>query len=499
MSSLTIICLLISLVSGDNDDNMDKLKLQELKTSLLEMERTMALKDMNKDSAIFLGNTKAGRSTLINYIMGNDLEARKKSKYEPILIVKKNTNSRGPTIGEGTISNTKVPEAWQSTKLPNLAIWDTPPLEDNRGPIRDITNAFSIFTLVKSVKSLKIILVIDIRDITEDNTQQFLSLLHSIENLFGKDFADFFPSTSVIFTKVSKTINNSPLHHEFVRYHLQNHFVLDTTLGWSEISKNFIHYLKNHENRIALFRKMMKIGDIKAEDIDVGIFQTINNSTSIEKNRLQKARPSIPAASELSLQKSQEISELEEGITDIARILSLKVNTTEEIVNNSKNLTQLRINEGELQKMRSTFGANLKIKNDLLKKIKSLIESYDHIAETIDKNRLLNHTELIEFIEKKLYINISKQIEFSIDAIAFSMKIKTNTLISIVTAKLEGTTSPTTPNSKATVEDEDICFQLIKQFINNMNKDNDTFKDKLINLLFSIITPIEFALVCGSK
>ncbi|XP_043467995.1 uncharacterized protein LOC122502146 [Leptopilina heterotoma] len=495
MISITIICILISLASGKN---IDRMSLMDLTNSLLQMEETMRKLDISEDSAIFLGNTKAGRSTLINYIIGNTLKAEKKSRFDPVVIVKADEKSKGPIIGDGPTSVTTTPTKWYSRNLPNLALWDTPGFEDNRGSIQDITNAFSIFTLVKSVKSLKIILVIDIKDITEDNTQQFLSLLTSIENLFGNNFTHFFPSTTVIFTKVARNIGGNPIDYEYVNYHLESHFLSDTNLRWSEIAKNFTHYLIKNTKRVALFRKMMKTGYVTKDEVDVGIFEAINSSTKTEANLLQTVRPSISPSSMISLYQSQEELVLEEGITEIASILSLKANKTEETLNYLENRRELEKITKELQPIEMALEETLTIKNDLRKKMNSLINSYDNIKAGIDHTKLLKNAQLIKSTEDKLYVNISKHLEFSIDAIAFSMKLKMRTLNSIATMKLDGKNDTSNATIIVTPEERNICLEILTEFTKVIDEDNDSFLYKIKTFFFSFYYGIKLTINCGN-
>lgn len=132
------------------------------------MQELMSLGDNNssvsqgQDIVIFLGNTKAGKSTLINYLIGNKLTAVREN--HKTIIQKTDANAAGPIIGSGSVSETSIPEEWHSDLIKG-EIWDCPGFgdnrslkdEDNEAIAKDIINAFYIKKLLDRARSVKFI------------------------------------------------------------------------------------------------------------------------------------------------------------------------------------------------------------------------------------------------------------------------------------------------------------------------------------------------------
>ncbi|XP_043468776.1 uncharacterized protein LOC122502679 [Leptopilina heterotoma] len=436
MIRIAIIFMLSSLTNCDNHKDY-KLDLSTVYNSLLEVNLYMSRQIMENDSAIFFGNTKSGRSTLINYIMGNELIGVRQSIYNPIEIIARN-ESIGPKIGRGSLTETSIPSSWTSKLLPNLTLWDTPPFDDNRGAVRDITNSFYLYNLVRKVKSLKIILVVDINDITQDNTQQFMSLITSVETLFGNGFKNYFNSTTVIFTKVpTTTYDDQPIDNEYINYHLQNHLLLDTGLKWSEVLKRFIEFIIHNKDRVALFKKLNHPDNV-TKDIDDNIFPAIRNSESINSSSLQNVRPRISAASMLELFKTKQTLQTRLIVEGTEKLLLKKLKNTMDVLDklNNKidknNITAIKTNLTEdLIKLTES----LTYENNITKKVDSFI-AIDSDLNVTEKENLKRNVELIQKVADLLNVTISKALEFTVDSYLLTLSLKYQAAISLVDVKL---------------------------------------------------------------
>ncbi|XP_043478157.1 uncharacterized protein LOC122508709 [Leptopilina heterotoma] len=286
----------------------------------------------NEDVSICIGATRAGKSTLINYLIDNKLKSVRHSRFTPISIEKVDNQSVGPEIGRGAASKTTIPTKWVSNVHSNIIIWDAPGFDDNRGTVQDITNAFYLYQLVQNVKSLKIILAIDINDILHDNIKPFISVLKAVENLLGEKMRDFFSSITVILT---------------------NQFLSSTDMELSYISKEFVQHLIKHNQQIGFFKRPEIVGNI-THTVDVNIFQSFNNSLSIPKNNFQQLRPSISETSTLCLfgirEKLYSKSGFEELHNGIDILIDKKVMDAENLkYNNVKN--ELKLVHEDLSKI----------------------------------------------------------------------------------------------------------------------------------------------------
>ncbi|XP_043467994.1 uncharacterized protein LOC122502144 [Leptopilina heterotoma] len=307
MIRLTIICLVIALSNGAHV-KLNNTDLEELRISVSESKEYLKNLSVNEDSAVFFGNDKAGKSTLINYLIGTQLKGVKEL-YNRTRIVKANSNSSGPEINAKSTLNIRKPTKWISKKLPNLTLWETTPcIIKDLDKVKFITNEIYIHQLVKSVKSLKIILVVDFTDIKDsDDINLFTTLIDYVANIFGNRFEEYFPAVSVIFTKVPEYVQETRVNYETIKVTLESYLELNKAQN-SEVSINFIRYLLDNEDRIALFKRLNDEGNVTSK-INVNIFPTINNSRSIKENCLQEIRLSN-AASNVALFDSSTIKEI---------------------------------------------------------------------------------------------------------------------------------------------------------------------------------------------
>ncbi|XP_043478193.1 uncharacterized protein LOC122508738 [Leptopilina heterotoma] len=177
MIRLAIIFFLLFIIESESFQfNLEE--LNKLRQLFNDSDRRMeeATRGQRKNAAIVIGNGRGGKSTLINYIMGNELEANRPHTFENIKITKANNNIKGPEIGAGSLSTTTIPTKWSSTRpeLQNLDIWDTAGFADNRGVMQDFNNSFHLYHLTRKVENLKLILVISFNEIINDNVEQII-------------------------------------------------------------------------------------------------------------------------------------------------------------------------------------------------------------------------------------------------------------------------------------------------------------------------------------
>ncbi|XP_043483460.1 uncharacterized protein LOC122511950 [Leptopilina heterotoma] len=294
MTRIGIFFLLISWTYCEYCYLSDR-ELTELETAFFESENYSTRIGSNEDAIICLGATRSGKSTLINYLMGNELKGIQNSKYAEHKIVQANNESIGPEIGQGPTSKTTIPTKWTSNKLLGYSIFDAPGFDDNRGPVQDITNSFYLYLLMRNVKSLKFVLVIDFGDIERDTTIPFLKLLHNFENFFGDKFAMFFSSISVIFTKVPSEIDETEVDIEMIKHLLNKTAVAIKNVSSTKVN-NFLEYIIKNSRDIALFRKA-ESKRIDSFDNDFNIFPAIINTISVNRSVLQNIAPSVSTKS----------------------------------------------------------------------------------------------------------------------------------------------------------------------------------------------------------
>ncbi|WP_375331710.1 hypothetical protein [Candidatus Tisiphia endosymbiont of Temnostethus pusillus] len=239
---------------------------------------TAGIADVDKtiegENTLVIGNTRGGKSTIINYLLSNPLKVAKldpnaKGKDGKVLKIFAVDPTAGPEIGATGGSMTTVPKKWyNSDGAYKKTIWDCPGFGDNRGPAVDISNAYLLSKLLSNAKNIKIVLVSDIKDITNDNPAGFVGLIKQVNYLFG-DLDKIKDCSILLVTKV------------------KNYDVHDITVDIKKIAKNvqdpeldkaFIQHLANNE-KITIFTKAKKEGLLDSKDAEM-IAKDINQINS---------------------------------------------------------------------------------------------------------------------------------------------------------------------------------------------------------------------------
>ena len=126
--------------------------LKELKVRKQQIEQEESDGDV---TVLVCGDTGAGKSTTINYLLGRELLAKERENSYQLVIECKNPVSE---IGHQNISTTSVPKKY---KLDKLSYWDCPGFEDTAGESIDIINAYAISRIQHKSKKLKILALIE--------------------------------------------------------------------------------------------------------------------------------------------------------------------------------------------------------------------------------------------------------------------------------------------------------------------------------------------------
>ncbi|XP_043470071.1 uncharacterized protein LOC122503559 [Leptopilina heterotoma] len=403
----TIIFLLISWVQGENLE-LNDVKLIELVKSFNEAENYMTREASGEDAAIVLGMVHTGKSSLINYLIGNKLRGVKYSQYGEFKIIKDDNRSKGPEIGFGLTPETTIPTKWISDKLPGLSIFDFPGYSDFRESLQEITNSFYLYHLAKKVKSLKFILVINFLDIDRDTVNPLLKSLQYSEKLFGNKFEMFFPSISVIFSKVPRQQYNIAVDMEMIK-HLLNEKV-DVTTGEYNNIKNFLNYIIKNNDRIGLFRKSVNNKTITS-DIDFNIFAAIRNSRSVQRNDLQYVLPSISDRSMVCLLKIQHNLEMEIRIIAQSLYEIFKKMRTEwtELVKNRDDEAIPKI-QTNLNYIEDLLRNSITKETTIYENSKTIEKIDIKLKKKIDKSNLLTKVEMFTLFSDILKLNDNEKL-----------------------------------------------------------------------------------------
>ncbi|XP_043480342.1 uncharacterized protein LOC122510021 [Leptopilina heterotoma] len=403
MIRIAIICLLISMTRSRKCEFSIE-EVNELKQAFVDAGKQMEIESRGgrKNAAIVIGTAMSGKSTLINYLIGNQMEGyRGSSRYDRIIIRKFDVNSTGPEISSGLLPVTNIPSKWNSkrTELQNLTIWNTPGFQDIRGPLQDLKNSFYLYRLTRRMKSVKFILVVNFYDIESDINENFISLLNNLEKFFNGKFKNFFSSISVIFSKAPYNFREFPIRYEYINNKLNNLLSQSRTeFNLSNDSKDFIQHVVNHNKQVAFFRNAEVIGKVNSS-IDENIIQAIRNTRSINKKSLQDVSFSFSAGAEVCLRDTEDLlfqnSDIKKLNVRIKKFFIEKSNYLLKIGNRDIN----KLNEYKiyLSKMGENISPALNKNSDIQVKIQSLKGIDYSLQKLIMEQNYANKIKLIKF------------------------------------------------------------------------------------------------------
>lgn len=185
-------------INGSNTSTQGKINLLDRTLELIqEGDRQISLEEGG--CILVCGDTGSGKSTLINYLIGEDLIAIKPSNSKKLYIDTVSTIPKAK-IGHQANSETFIPQKIKDEQS-GQTYWDCPGFDDSRGPEIDIANAFYIKKLFSS-NSLKAVIVVDEPSINgAKRGKVFKDLVSRLSELFV-DKEDLVKCVSIVFTKV---------------------------------------------------------------------------------------------------------------------------------------------------------------------------------------------------------------------------------------------------------------------------------------------------------
>lgn len=152
-----------------------------------------------KDIVVFLGNTRSGKSTLINYLSDKELKV---TEYDDI-VLSNPLDREAMAIGVGGDSETFLPQRIQHK---NLLFYDLPGFGDTRGTAKNLINACFIKNIIENAKTARLVFVAGYDEITAKGGEFFKELLVITEKLIPNEKIEDF--SSLVITKTKPEIDN---------------------------------------------------------------------------------------------------------------------------------------------------------------------------------------------------------------------------------------------------------------------------------------------------
>lgn len=168
------LCLL-TVAFGMEPDEIDHGTVKGILLNHLEKHPALLDASKDKDIVVFLGNTGAGKSTLINYLSGKQLKVDKHR-----IVLEDPNDPSAMAIGSGPNSATFLPALIQTD---NLLLCDLPGFKDTRGTAQNLISACFIKRIIENASSVKFVFVAGIDQITSDRGSSFKDLFSKAKQL----------------------------------------------------------------------------------------------------------------------------------------------------------------------------------------------------------------------------------------------------------------------------------------------------------------------------
>ncbi|XP_049822085.1 uncharacterized protein LOC126265268 isoform X2 [Aethina tumida] len=187
-----------------NGSNTPSSLVDEVLTLLGEGDRLIEGQPRHNQVIMFLGNTGSGKSSLAQFIAGDNSKLISKSVDELDFIIE----DYGNKIGSGTTSKTLFPEI---LKTNGRIYYDCPGFGDTRNVAKEISIAYFNKQIIDRVKSVKLIFVVGYPSVRKGvDRQDFRRLVQHVCN-FVSDINRFKNSIALIVTKVDNLYSKGKL------------------------------------------------------------------------------------------------------------------------------------------------------------------------------------------------------------------------------------------------------------------------------------------------
>jgi hypothetical protein len=179
--------------------------------AIAETNEMAQRKSIERDLVLIVGNTGAGKSVFVNYLLGNELIEAKLPKEFLKGIKCKNPSDSDPEIGFGFESKTSFPGFFNASDS-SLTFCDCPGFFDNRGAVFDISNMYALAKMATSARSVKgVVVLINYHSLMADRARGLNETVSLLSHLFGPNNISNNPSILLLVTKAPTELTRDGL------------------------------------------------------------------------------------------------------------------------------------------------------------------------------------------------------------------------------------------------------------------------------------------------
>lgn len=282
MSSTLLIISLLSpqkVWSMQPPDPVDHKTVKKIVKNHLKANPALLDSSKDKDIVVFLGNTGAGKSTLINYLSDKKLKV---NDLDDIILDDPN-DPLAMAIGGGSVSETFLPAFAQ---VNGLLFYDLPGFKDTRGTAKSLVNACFIKHIIENARTAKLVFVAGMDQITSDRGSSFKVLLSQVKQLIPNSTQPIETFSSLVITKSHTNTAKLPAFLK-AKVDLLNpgfeilEFLIDGQLV-EQMSKPMNSSI-DPQDRDNILKVISGMGQTKIANIDISVVYDTNQKFEIKK------------------------------------------------------------------------------------------------------------------------------------------------------------------------------------------------------------------------